>query len=312
MGCIQVMFKRVQIFSILISAFLIQSHVDALAQAAHFDESRAWDNLIAQCSFGPRTPGSKAHAQCLDYLEDELQNYAESVQRQTFLGVNPKTGDTHSLVNLVAKFWPAHSRRVMLCAHWDTRPWADQDRLTVNHNKPVLGANDGASGVAVLLEISRCIGLNDPGIGVDIVLFDGEDMGREGRLDEYCQGSRWYAQNLEIPLPEAVVLLDMVGDADLHIPQELYSRMSAPELLNEIYLLAEEMGESCFDTGPGTPVYDDHVPLLQEGIPAINLIDFEYQYWHTIEDIPDNCSAESLGKVGRVVLEWIYRCGKKR
>lgn len=281
----------------------------ARTQVPDFDAERAWKYLLAQCAFGPRPPGSEAHLRCLEYLEDELKKLAPSVQRQPFMGVDPVSGKSHSFVNLIAGYWPERSRRVLLCAHWDTRPWADRDPDPANRDSPILGANDGASGVAILLEIARHLARKDPGIGVDIVLFDGEDMGRAGHYDEYCLGSTWYAQNLKYPLPEAAVLLDMVGDADLCIPQELYSRMSAPQLLSEIFLIAEELGENTFDPRSGYAVYDDHVPLLQEGIQAVNLIDFDFDFWHTLRDVPENCSAQSLKSVGRVVLAWIYRRG---
>ena len=281
------------------------------AQEPDFDAERAWDYLLKQCSFGPRPPGSDAHLKCLKYLETELAKFAPSVNRQALLGINPVTRETCGLVNLIAEFWPERTRRILLCAHWDTRPWAGQDPDFANRDKPIIGANDGASGVAVLLEIARCLSMKDPGVGVDIVLFDGEDMGREGHLDEYCLGSRWYAQNLEYPFPEAAVLVDMVGDADLHIPQELYSRTSAPELITEIFSIAEELGESAFDPRPGRAVYDDHILLLQNGIPAVNLIDFDYDFWHTLKDIPENCRAQSLRSVGRVILAWVYQRGSR-
>jgi hypothetical protein len=286
--------------------FIILTSSDIQAQVPIFDQTNAWNWLAAQCEIGPRPPGSKAHQVCLEYLEKELEKFGQSVERQSFLGRNPVSGKSYNLTNLIVPFWQDRQRRVLLCAHWDTRPWADQDPDPDNHNTPIIGANDGASGVAVLLEICRILALRDPGIGVDVVFFDGEDMGRAGILDEYCLGSRWYALNLRHPYPEAVVLLDMVGDADLHLPQELYSRLTAPDLVSEIYDIAAEIGESAFDRSAGHPVYDDHVAFLNEGIAAVNLIDFDYPYWHTIQDTPDRCSEESLGAVGRVILAWLY------
>jgi hypothetical protein len=289
---------------IVFSAFGISK---AQSQSPVFNETNAWNWLVAQCEIGPRPPGSKAHHTCLEYLETELERFGHAVQRQEFMGRNPLSGESYNLTNLVASFWPSRPRRVLLCAHWDTRPWADQDPNPDNHDTPIIGANDGASGVAVLLEICRCLTLQDPGIGVDVVFFDGEDMGRAGRLDEYCLGSKWYAQMMRYPSPEAVVLLDMIGDADLHIPQELYSRLTAPDLVDEIYDIAEQTGETAFDRSAGHPVYDDHVAFLNQGIPAVNLIDFDYPYWHTIEDKPEKCSGESMGSVGRVVVAWLYQ-----
>lgn len=281
-----------------------------LCRSVEFNQENAWNYLQKQCAFGPRPPGSDAHHECLEYLEGELKRFIPSVQRQAFLGVNPVSEVTYTLHNVIAQFHPERTPRTVLCAHWDTRPWADRDPDPANREKPILGANDGASGVAVLLEIARCISSEDPGIGVDIVLFDGEDMGREGYLDEYCLGSRYYSQNLKYPLPEAAVLLDMIGDANLHIMQELYSRMTSRSLLDEIFSIAEKIGESAFDKRPGTAVYDDHIALINEGIPAVNLIDFNFDHWHTLKDTPEVCSPESLSAVGRVLLAWLYQRSK--
>jgi hypothetical protein len=296
----------------LVCAALFWTADTAFCQAPEFDEELAWEHLLAQCKFGPRIPGSKAHRECFSYLENELKKRTSTVDVQPFMAVDPQTQNSLGLKNLVAEFWGDRTRRVLLCAHWDSRPWADQDPDPNRRGEPVMGANDGASGVAVLLEVARCIAGNDPGIGVDIVLFDGEDMGREGHLDEYCLGSQWYTQNLSYPLPEAAILLDMVGDADLYIPQEIYSQMAAPRLTKEIYALASELGEKVFDARRGQAVYDDHVHLLQSGIEAVNLIDFDYAYWHTVQDVPENCSPASLGSVGRVVLAWIYQRAGRR
>jgi Zn-dependent M28 family amino/carboxypeptidase len=142
---------------------------------------------------------------------------------------------------------------------------------------------------------------------VDIALFDGEDLGRESHLEEYLQGSREYARNLKIPLPRAAILLDMVGDQDLSIPQEVYSLRNSASLIKEIFDLAAKLNQPAFDPHSGDPVYDDHIPLLEAGIQAADLIDFNYPYWHTLQDTPENCSLQSLGSVGKVVLAWVYQ-----
>ncbi len=296
-------------FRLIIIGFLLAIDLTE-AQALNFDASRAWAQLLKQCSFGPRDPGSSGHQKCLDYLEGELKKCTPEVERQVFQGKNPVNGKLVRLTNLVAHFQPQNRRRLLLCAHWDTRPWSDQDPNRENRDKPVPGANDGASGVAVLLEIARCLAQQDPGIGVDLTLFDGEDMGREGHLNEYLLGSREYARRLGPPLPQAAILLDMVGDADLFIPQELYSVQAAPRLVQEFFQVALRFHPQVFANRPGNPVYDDHIPLAEVGIPALDLIDFEYDYWHTQEDTPEHCSQASLGAVGEVLLAWIYQRGK--
>jgi glutaminyl-peptide cyclotransferase len=277
------------------------------ARAAEFDSAKAWDNLLAQCAFGPRNPSSVGHQKCLLWMESELKKYTTTVDRQVFSGTVGRSGQSLTLTNLVAHVSGKKPGRVLLCAHWDTRPWADQDFDPANRTKPILGANDGASGVAVLLEIARCLSVQKPAMGVDIALFDGEDLGREGHLDEYLQGSREYARNLKLPLPSAAILLDMVGDRDLSIPQEAYSLQYSAQVIKEIFDLALKLKEPAFDHHPGDPVYDDHIPLLEAGMQGVDLIDFNYPYWHTMQDTPENCSAQSLGSVGKVVLAWVYQ-----
>ncbi|MCX6640726.1 MAG: M28 family peptidase [bacterium] len=295
--------------SVALAATLFGLRVLA-ADAPQFDPALAWDHLAVQCSFGARNPGSAGHQKCLEYMEGVLKKTGCTIQRQDFLGEDPESQKSYFLTNLIAKFWPNRSRRLLLCAHWDTRPRADQDPDSTNRKQPIIGANDGASGVAVLLEIARCLSLVDPGIGVDLVFFDGEDMGRETHIDEYCLGSQWYAQHLEYPLPEAAILLDMVGDADLRIPYEQNSHYYAPQLVDEVFKIAAKLGETAFDPRPGRPVYDDHIHLLEIGIPAVDLIDFEYRYWHTTADLPAKCNGSSLNSVGRVALAWIYQRGQ--
>jgi hypothetical protein len=293
-------------------ALLLVLVVFAGARAEGFDEQRAWEHLIAQCSLGPRVPGSPEHTKCIELLTAELEKCGAFVERQDFWGLNPVSGEAHKLSNIIGRLYPERSRYVLLCAHWDTRPWADQDADSAQWGRPIMGANDGASGVAVILEIARCLSLEDPGIGVQIAFFDGEDMGRQAHLVEYLLGSREYVRTLRVPYPEAAILLDMVGDADLQIPYEEHSRHSVPRLLEEVFAVAHQLGEYAFKRQPGPAVYDDHIPLLGAGIPAIDLVDFDYPYWHTSQDTPENCSPQSLGAVGRVVLEWIYRRGDKK
>lgn len=215
------------------------------------------------------------------------------------------------MTNLIASFNSKESQRIFLAAHWDTRPMADRDPDPNNRNTPILGANDGASGVAVLLEIARNLSLSSPEIGVDIILFDGEDFGDEGDLDEYFLGSRIFAENSVNYKPRFGILLDMIGDAQLAIPVEGYSQEYLPHIVNKIWSTAESLGEYVFERRTGSYIEDDHKMLIEKGIPCIDLIDFAYpdeshRYWHTLEDTPDKCSPESLGSVGRVLLNVIY------
>ena len=276
------------------------------AQTPRFDAQRAYAELQKQCDFGPRHPGSPGHKACLDYLDAQLRPLADTVVRQPFGFTDPRTGKGHRLSNLIASFGN-QGERILLCAHWDTRPVADFDPQPANRGTPILGANDGASGVAVLLELARLFKDQPPPVGVDIVLFDGEDSGQEGVTDSWCHGSRFFAQNKSAGyLPRWAVLVDMVGDKDLHLPVEANSQRYAPELVDRLWGLAESLGLPAFDRSSGLDIVDDHLELLKVGIPAIDIIDFDYPYWHTVDDTPDKCSAESLEQVGRLLASFIY------
>jgi Zn-dependent M28 family amino/carboxypeptidase len=231
----------------------------------------------------------------------ELRRYTSQVATQPFRVPDPYGTDSLHLVNLVAHFHVERATRVLLGAHYDTRPRADQER-GAGRDLPVPGANDGASGTAVLLEIARALGNWDPGIGVDLVFFDGEDYGKEGDLDHYLLGSRHYAKTLGTARPRAMILLDMVGDRDLSIPMEGYSVREASWLAQLVFGVADSLHAGTFTSRQGPPIFDDHVPFLQAGIPALDLIDFDYPAWHTLEDLPDKCSPASLESVARVLL----------
>ncbi len=280
--------------------------------AQSFDGHRAYEYLKQQVAFGPRNPGSEGHQRCRQFLVRELSRFAARVQEQPFMHYDEVRGLSLTLTNIIARFNPGVEPRILLCAHWDTRPMADRDPEKTNRKKPIPGANDGASGVAVLLEIARQLSQNPPAIGVDIVLFDGEDYGREGHLEEYFLGSRHFVKNNKGFFPRYAILLDMVGDAQLELPIEAYSAQYAPDVVEKVWGLAAELGIPQFVYESGIHVNDDHVILNQGGIPTINIIDFAYpdqshRYWHTLEDTPDKCSPASLQAVGEVLMELIRR-----
>ena len=263
--------------------------------------------MIKQCDFGPRVPGSQAHRDCLKFLTSELKKFGAAVTPQPFRQKLPGFENPVTMTNVVASFSLQKTERILLCAHWDSRPWADQDPNSENRDQPVLGANDGASGVAVLLEVARHIQLAEPKYGVDIVLFDGEDSGLPGQPDSYALGAQHFAKNKDFRYrPKFGILLDMVGDKDLQIYQEENSVNYAPKIVERIWDRAQRLGSSSFFASSGYQVTDDHLPLLRVGIPCVNLIDFDYEYWHTLADTPDKCSPESLAEVGRLVLSLLY------
>ena len=277
-----------------------------------FDEDHAFEYLVAQCDFGPRNPGSEGYYACLDFIINELDQSADDIILQEFRYQEQRYRKRYDLQNIIARFNPDASFQTIISAHWDTRPWADQEDNRRDRNQPIIGANDGASGVAVLLELAKIMGETPPPIGVNLVFFDGEDLGVPGENETYCQGSRYFAKNLPIPRPDEAINLDMVGDKQLHIPVEKYSLEYNPNLVRYLWGRADDMGLDAFDITPQYAIYDDHVPLHEiAGIPAINLIDFKYpnpyaNFWHTMNDVPENCSAESLEQVGKLMVDYIY------
>ena len=294
------------------SLFLTLIFLGCQSNVPRFDEDHAFSYLVAQCDFGPRNPGSDGYYACLDYLITELDQSANEIILQDFSYQEQRYNKRYNLENIVARFNPDAEFQTVISAHWDTRPWADQEDLRQDRDQPIIGANDGASGVAILLELAKIMGENPPPIGVNLVFFDGEDLGVPGENSTYCQGSRIFAKNLPIPRPDEAINLDMVGDKQLVLPIERYSLEYHPKLVRHLWDRAKDMGLDAFIGRVDYAIYDDHIPLNEiAGIPSINIIDFKYpnsyaNFWHTLNDIPENCSEESLGQVGALMVDYIY------
>ncbi len=276
-------------------------------QPAEFTGDAAWTYVNTQCDFGPRPPQSAAHARTVRFIAEHLKAQGADVSFQRFEKKDPYSDRTLELVNIIGTFSPKERKRVLLAAHFDTRPWADQEEVDSLRTRPILGANDGASGVAVLLEIADILGKGLPrGLGVDLVFFDGEDYGKASDLEYFLLGSKHFAANLGGYRPACGILLDMVGAADARIYQEANSLAKEPQLTAELFRRAEDLGLDVFVARRGQPVYDDHIPLLLAGIAMVDLIEFPYEYWHTLEDTPDKCSRETLRQVGVLVTDFLY------
>ena len=300
-------FSIVNFYLILAFITIIFSVNCSAQKPPTFDGQSAFNFLEKQCNFGPRNPGSKGYKLCKNYLIETLKGYSAQVQTQQFLHSFGTPTQSVNATNIIAKFQPQNKSRILLCAHWDTRPWANMDPDPKNHNTPIIGANDGASGVAVLLEIARLIHLQQPAVGVDIILFDAEDEGQEGANRSYAVGSAVFAKQMGYQFrPQWAILLDMIGDKNLTIFKEANSVQYAPYVVNLVWNKAQQLGISEFRPMTGYAVFDDHIPLLEVGIPCIDLIDFDYPAWHTIKDTPEQCSAASLEKVGTVITELLY------
>jgi Zn-dependent M28 family amino/carboxypeptidase len=271
-----------------------------------FNSDTSFEFLTDQCDIGARNPGTRGHKIVQRYLVSKLKEFGANLSVQPFDAVLT-TGDTLRLVNIIGNFNKGSKKRILLGAHYDTRPFADHDPDPSNRNTPIIGANDGASGVAVLLEIARQLGKSNPPIGIDIIFFDGEDSGREGVPEDYILGSTYFASHMKGYRPYSVIIIDMIGEKDVEIKKEGYSRVVSADLLEEIYSIARRLNLSEFSDEEGVSLIDDHLPFVKRGIPSVDLIDFDYPYWHTLEDTPDKCSKESLSAVGRVLLEFIWQ-----
>jgi hypothetical protein len=261
-----------------------------------FDGTNAMSHLLAQCDFGPRPPGSDNLSRCREYIIDTLDGHGWDTTLQNF------TYRDVSCANIIAWYGPIRNATVILGAHYDTRPFADNDPDPANRSRPVLGANDGASGTAVLLEMARVLPIEIRN-EVELVFFDAEDSGYIDGWD-WIVGSTHYVDQLtpgRVSSIAYMILLDMIGDSELRLQRERGSNRSLQDV---IWSLAAEMGyQDTFLDSLGATILDDHRPFLDAGIPAVDIIHHNPfpSTWHTVDDIPERCSAESLQIVGEVV-----------
>ena len=283
---------------------------------AQYSANRVMNYLVRLCEFGPRPSGSPAMRAQQEFLTSFFQQQGASVSFQQFEVRHPEDGSPVPLANLVASWGSDRPTRFLLCAHYDTRPYPDQDRR--NPRGTFIGANDGASGTAALMELSHQFDSLPSDIGVDIVLFDGEEfVWKQGR-DDYFLGSTYFAENYKSN-PPAVgyrngILLDMIGDRELRVYFEQNSLRYARDLTRSIWRTAKRLGVQAFVPRARHTISDDHIPLNEIAkIPTTDLIDFDYprpgigapSYWHTENDIPANCSGESMAAVVWVVHQWL-------
>lgn len=300
--------------SIVLCLALIPLTLGSCSAPIVADGARAQGRVVRQVGMGPRVPGNAGHAAMVEWLADELQRLGGRIERQAF--VDSTLGRPLALCNLIARFGPDAGRRVALCAHYDTRPWCDQDPDPAHLSDPLPGANDGASGVAVLLEVAEAMHRISPARGVDLVFFDGEDQGEAARPEAFCLGARGYAARLPAPgaagRPLAAFIFDMVGDRDLAIYPEVQSAERASNLVALVLEGARATGAHSFHAEPRHALTDDHIPLLERGLPAVDIIDFDYPAWHTHLDLPDQTSAASLAEVSRVAVWLVYRSALAR
>jgi len=284
-------------------------------EEARFDGKRAYGLLKKQCSFGFRIPGTPEAAKCADFIERELERLDIKVERDPFRASTTLLGSDVQGVNIIGIYQGDNpsSDLLALSAHWDTRSIAEKDPDPGFRETPILGANDGASGVALLLELARVLKKRRYPGRVLFLFFDIEDSGLPGQAGQWCLGSRHFARSRLSRYPvTAGINFDMIGDRDLKIRPEKITLALAGEMAEAFWRFAELRAPFHFSSDPlSIGIMDDHEPFLKQGIPYINLIDFDYPWWHTQEDTPDKCSPISLQIVGNVAVEYIFERWKK-
>lgn len=270
------------------------------AARSAFDGARAFADLTAQCDLGPRPPGSAAHEKCKAYILKQLTPNVDKADAQNFAFHDSARRVTLHLTNIIGVINPAAKKKILLYTHWDTRPTADQD---LDHkDRPIVGADDGASGTATLLELARVFHAQKPTVGVVLLFVDGEDWG-PGE-DKMYLGSLYFARHPGVYKPDYAILLDMIGQKDLHIHREQESQDVHPEINDKIWAAAAALGYGAqFPDSLQGEIIDDQIPFNDAGIPAVDLIDFDYADWHTLGDTADKCSPQSLKAVGDVMAK---------
>lgn len=287
--------------------------VQAVEPKWKFDGKAAWNYLVKQVDFGPRVPGTPPQEKCKDYLLSELKKGCDDAHIQHLThrwAFNNKIIDIYNIIG--TQNWKDAKVRVVLLAHWDSRPFADGPNSPLAFRtkpypyKPIPGADDGASGVAVLLELAQAIKNRHPDVGILYLLDDAEDLGPE--MEEMLLGVDYFARNLPNPKPDYGILLDMIGKKGLVVPEEVESLQNAGSVTKAFFANAQEVGlGKTFPAILGDDIEDDHWPLIRHGVPTLDLIDFRYDQWHTIEDTPAHCSQEALVDTGVALESFLLR-----
>jgi len=292
--------------------------------APSFDRDSAFYFVKTQTSFGPRVPNTEAHKKCAQFLQTQLKNYCDRVIVQSFV-THTYDGTKINGKNIIGSFFPEKEKRILLAAHWDSRPFADNDPNPANRDKPIDGANDGASGVGILLEIARQLKEKNPAVGIDIVFFDVEDWGPRNSQnvegDWWCLGSQYWAKNQHAINYKAEygILLDMVGAPNAKFMQEWHSMHYASRIVSKVWAKAYQLGYKDYFLNIGSnPVTDDHVYVSKIAkIPMINIIHQDNSTetgfnptWHTLHDNISNIDKHTLYVVGTTVLAVLYEEGK--
>lgn len=284
-------------------------------EAPAFDADSAYSYVERLVGFGPRVPNSEEHVIAGDWLTAKLKEFGlKPIEQKTVL--KAFDGTNLNTRNIFAQFNPEAKKRILFLAHWDCRPWADEDPDETKRTQPVDGANDGASGVGVLLEMARQLSLEKTDKGIDILFVDAEDWGTNNNDESWAMGTRYFMEHPPVAgyRPDYGILLDMVGSADASFGYEYTSAQAAPDLLQAVWGAAGRLGHEQFHAGFGGAVTDDHTELIKYGVPAIDIIDYRTgdgpyggfdPVWHTTSDNMDNISRKTLGAVGETLLQFL-------
>lgn len=291
--------------------------------AGSFSADSAYSYIERQVAFGPRVPGTKGHAECRDYIVESLNRFDADTVIVQEAEVEAFNGDKLPISNIFASYNSSNAKRILLVAHWDTRPWADMESTVDDRMQPIPGANDGGSGVGVLLEIARNLAMKEPAVGVDLLFVDAEDYGNNDGFgtnpDSWCLGSQYWTQNM-VPytdgnLPVYGILLDMVGGRNARFHNEAFAASEAETPTIKVWSEAERLGYGDrFLHTVGGAVTDDHIFLTQAGIPTTDIIELNNEEtstfpptWHTMKDDMSGIDRSTLKAVGETVLSVVYK-----
>lgn len=285
-----------------------------------FSADTAYAAIETQVAMGPRCPGSEAAAECARWIESRLNEYgADSIILQRTVMTDPMNSSRKvPVVNILGRFNPDAKNRILLAAHYDTRPIADEESDQALASRPIPGANDGGSGVGVMLELARMMGIDRPEVGVDLLFVDLEDSGISNKDESWCLGSQYFAANLPYATaaerPRAAIVLDMVGAPGARFHREAFSDHYNRPVVERVWAAAKAAGHaSRFPDEPGGAILDDHLPLIRAGIPAIDIVESRSEAtggfpasWHTHDDNMSNIDRATLEAVGQTVAQFIY------
>ncbi|TWT57086.1 Peptidase family M28 [Thalassoglobus neptunius] len=302
--------NRACLVPMLATLIWFASSVTTQAEDLIINGQRAFGYLKQICDLGPRYSGSEGMEKQQELLQEHFSKLGGLVGFQDFDATHPQSGEPVRMRNLIVSWHPERRDRIIVCCHYDTRPFPDREPLEINRTKPFIGANDGGSGVALLMELGNHMAVLPNRLGIDFVFFDGEELVyKEG--DKYFLGSEHFAQQYHDKPPRnhryvKGVLVDMIAQRELNVYYERNSLRYAPKVTRSIWATAKRVGATQFHARAKHEIRDDHLPLNQIAkIPTSVIIDFDYPYWHTRNDLPAACSPKSLYTVGLVVLAWL-------